>query len=371
MEIWYSWSPAETEELQAIIRSFQRLYPDVTFTLLDIPMDDLYGDYQEAAYYGHGPSLLLGPAEWGPPLFDGQLITDLSPFVPADFLAGINPAALGSGRYEGALISLPLSQHGVVMYRNTSVISTSPATFEELTRLARAATRAGVVGSYLDRGAYFSSAVLLGLGGSLMDGAARPAFDNQAGLEWLDLLAAYRQAGAVTFNTNRDLDMFLRGRVGIIIDGTWNMQNLIDGIGADALAIDPWPAYGSGHLSGWVQADSVFLNSNVTGNDRFAALAFIGYLLDPQVQLRLAEVGHIPSVTATVPRDPLIGQAMQAFSAGVTYPVAVDVNTLTLYWNTLNTAISDVFSRWIKPDEALNAASEQISLILLNSTPTP
>ncbi len=71
-------------------------------------------------------------------------------------------------------------------------------------------------------------------------------------------------------------------------------------------------------MSGWVESDSVFLNTNTHDNDRFAALAFIGYLLDPNVQVRLAEVGHIPSVITAIPRDILLQQAMEAFSSGST-----------------------------------------------------
>ena len=343
----------------------------MTFSVEDVPLDDLLASYQEAAYLGHGPSLLLGPAEWGQALYDGQFITDLSPYIPANYLSSLNPPALASGRYHDALVSLPLSQHGVVMFQNISVIATAPATFDELIRLSRAATRAGTVGSYLERGAYFSSAGLFGLGGSLMDDTLQPTFNSPFGVKWLGLLKAYRDAGAVTFNTNRDLDMFKRGRVGIIVDGTWNLQTLMDAIGSENLAIAPWPTYGGGHLSGWVEADSVYLNANITGNDRFASLAFMGYLLDPHVQVRLAEVGHIPSVTATTPRDPLIQQAMQAFSSGVAYPITVDSDVLTLYWNKLNKAILDAFTQGIDPEIALRTASEELSLILLNSTPTP
>ncbi len=334
-------------------------------------MNDLLNTYEEAAFAGQGPSLLLGPAEWGPELYDSQYIRDLSNFVPANYLQGINPAALGSGRYHEALISLPLSQHGVVMYRNTAVMPTAPQSFDELSALSQAATHAGFVGSYLERGAYISAADLLGLGGSIMNDSLRPTFDNKFGVEWLSLLSAYDDAGAVTFNTNRDLDMFKRGRVGVIIDGTWNLTTLIEAIGADKLAINPWPTYGTGHMSGWVEADSVYLNVNVTGNDQYAALAFMGYLLDPNVQVRLAEVGHIPSVLATAPRDRLIQQAMQAFSDGVTYPISVDPTTLSIYWQELNNAILDVFVGNNNPDLALKAASDQISEILLNSTPAP
>ncbi len=232
-------------------------------------------------------------------------------------------------------------------------------------------THGGVVGSYLERGSYFSAANIPGLGGRLMEEDEDPAFSDAVGLEWMNLLSAYDDAGAVTFNTNRDLDMFKRGRVGIIIDGSWNISLLIQVIGADKLAIDPWPTYGTGHISGWVESDSVFLNANTTDNDRFAALAFIGYLLDPNVQVRLAEVGHIPSVITAKPRDLLLQQAMEAFSKGTPYPISVGESVLNLYWKELDLAIREVFVSGINPANALKAASDDLLQILRNLQTTP
>jgi ABC-type glycerol-3-phosphate transport system substrate-binding protein len=236
----------------------------------------------------------------------------------------------------------------------------------ELDSLSHQVTHGGVVGSYLERGSYFSAANIIGLGGKLMDEDGSPKFNDSFGLAWLSLLQDYDHAGAVTFNTNRDLDMFKRGRVGIIIDGSWNTSFLADIIGQNNLAIDPWPPYNNGNLTGWVQADSVFLNTNTTGDDRFAALAFIGYLLDPNVQLRLAEVGHIPSVTTTLPRDPLIRQAMEAFSHGIAYPITVDQRLLTLYWNELDKVIQKVFMNGVRPADALKAASDNLEILVKN-----
>jgi ABC-type glycerol-3-phosphate transport system substrate-binding protein len=204
-----------------------------------------------------------------------------------------------------------------------------------------------------------------------MDEDGYPTFNNQFGVEWLDLLADYDAAGAVTFNTNWDLDKFKRGRVGIIIDGTWNISALAQVIGAENLAIDLWPTYGTGHMSGWVESDSVFLNSNVTGDDRSAALAFMGYLLDPDVQMHLAEVGHIPSVSSTAPRDPLIQQAMRAFSYGAAYPITVDQSVLDLYQKELDKVIQNVFVNGADPSEALKAASDNITVQLNNMQPSP
>jgi len=358
--IWHSWGSSETSALQSIIQSFQRLYPDVTFSLQYVPLDDLFNSYYDAAYHGQGPSLLLGPSSWGPDLFKDNLITNLKPYVPANYLANISPAALTSGEYKDSLISLPLSQHGLLMFRNTDLITTPPPSMDELTSLSQKATHGGVVGSYLERGSYFSSPAIIGLGGRLMDENSYPAFNDQFGLEWLELLEAYDKAGAVTFNTNWDLEKFKQGRVGIIIDGSWNISILAQSIGIDHLAIDPWPTYGTGHMSGWVETDSIFLNANTTDKNRFAALSFIGYLLDPNVQMRLAEVGHIPTVITTQPRDPFIKQAMEAFLDGVPYPIATDNSVLSIYQNELDRAIRDVFEHGIDPVSALQTADNNI-----------
>jgi ABC-type glycerol-3-phosphate transport system substrate-binding protein len=359
--IWHSWGSTETATLQSIIQSFQRLYPNVTFSLQYIPQDDLFNSYREAVYQGQGPSLLFGPSSWGPALFDDLLVSNLKPFVPANYLVNINPAAMASGKYENSLISLPLSQHGLLMFRNIVLFTEPPANLAEMTSMALEITHGGVVGSYLERGSYFSSPAINGLGGRLMDENGYPTFNDQYGLEWFNLLEAYDEAGAVTFNTNYDLEKFKQNRVGIIIDGSWNITTLAQAIGMENLAIDPWPAYSTGHLSGWVETDSVFLNSNTTGNNRFAALSFMGYLLDPNVQMHLAEVGHIPSVNTTQPRDPLIKQAMIAFLNGTPYPITVDSNVLSIYRTELDKAIRDVFELGIDPEAALQTAEDNIN----------
>jgi ABC-type glycerol-3-phosphate transport system substrate-binding protein len=165
--------------------------------------------------------------------------------------------------------------------------------------------------------------------------------------------------------------MFKRGRVGIIIDGSWNISTLADAIGQENLAIDPWPSYGTGHMSGWVESDSVFLNANTTGDDRYAALAFIGYLLDPNVQVRLAEVGHIPSVSTALPRDGFIRQAMEAFSQGIGYPISIDESILNQYCSELDKAIQNVFLGGVSPADALKTANDNLIIFINNMQTSP
>jgi maltose-binding protein MalE len=103
----------------------------------------------------------------------------------------------------------------------------------------------------------------------------------------------------------------------------------------------------------------------------FASLSFMGYLLDPNVQKRMAEVGHIPSVLSTLPRDPLILQAMKALAGGVPYPVAIDEEILSIYWSELDNAIQAVFIDGIEPAKALTEASDRITASINELISTP
>ena len=191
-----------------------------------------------------------------------------------------------------------------------------------------------------------------------MDGNGNPTFNTAAGANWMNLLKSFDQLGVTTFNSNRDRQLFEQGKVGLITETSGNLRSLANAIGADNLAIDPWPSYGQGHLSGYVMADSVYLNANLSGDDLMAALAFTGYFLSPEVQRILAEVGHIPSSLNVPVRDRLIQQAETAFANGTTFPVNPEAQ---MYWSVLESSLLDVFNGGVDPAMALQQAYDVIT----------
>ncbi len=358
IRIWHSWSEEETGILDFVLKTFQDFYPDVAFDVQYIPQDELYSRYEMAAYRGGGPSILFGPAEWGPLLFQKSLVADLTQDADPKFLAEINPAALGEARYRGALIGLPASiRGGVLLYRNTSLIPERPATFDDLVRLARAATQGGKVGAYLERSFLYSTAHLYGLGGRLLDDQGQPAFNTLQGVAWLKLLRSFEQAGATDYNSNRDLDLFKAGRIGLIIDGSWSRNDLAKAIGKENLAIDAWPKTAGGRLSGFIQADNIYLNANLRGDERYVALLFMGFMMSREVQAVLARAGHIPSVMRVKVDDPLLQQAMDAFEGGTPYPIDP---ALSLFLDPLEAAMRSVFEENTDPQAALQKAYDEI-----------
>ncbi len=357
--VWHSWNEPQAQVLEEVLAAFQRLYPDVYFDVLYVPFDDMLNTFQASAYRGRGPTLLLGPAEWGPELYDAGMVASVEDLAIPAFLERINPAALESARYGGTLISLPHSiREGVVMYRNRQIIPKAPATFEELVSAAKGATRGGKVGAYLERGFYYSAGHLLGAGGRLMDEKGNPAFNNQNGRDWLNLLIEFEQVGPVSLNTNQDLDLFKAGRVGIIIDGTWNRQALSNAIGEANLFIDPWPVYPGGRLSGFIKTDNIYLTSRAQGDERYASLQFIGFMLAPEVQAVLTRANHIPALKEVEVSLEWVQQAMLAFEGATPYPTHPYSR---LYWDPLETAMGYVFNRSALPEPALRQASDSIS----------
>lgn len=336
---------------------FNQQFPDILFDVLYVPIDTLPARFEESTRDGWGPTLLLGPAEWGPRLYDQELLTDISDLADQQLLDQINPAALGSVQYQGAIIGLPHTMEGVVLYRNRLIIPQPVNTFEGLIASAQAATSGDIIGAVLERSFYFSGGHLLGLGGRFMNEDFEPAFNDPSGLEWVRLLRSFEQAGPTEYLSDNDIALFRQNRAGIIIDGTWNRADLAEAIGIDRLAIDPWPTYGNGALSGYVRSDNIYLSAQAVGNQLSASWLFMQYFLSPPAQNILAMVEHIPVVMGVEVDDPLIADAMAALAGGSAYP---PVPVMEVYNGQMDLALRSIFFNEVDPATALQTAQDDI-----------
>jgi maltose-binding protein MalE len=355
--LWHSWDESQVPVLVSIITAFRKQFPDVQFDVLYVPPEVLRDRMETDTRDGTGPTLLIGPAEWGPSLFDSGSIADLSPLAGKAFLDTITPPALGTGRYKNALISLPYTMQGVVLYRNLNIMPQGANTFQNLVNLAQSSRQGDIHGAVLDRGFLYSGADLFGLGGQLMDENGGPAFNDAKGLAWIDLLRAFQQAGPVSFNDDQDLDSFRQGKAGVIIDGTWNRVTISDTIGMENVAVDPWPAYADGHMSGFVQANSLFMSSSAQGSQRLAAWEFMKYFLSAPAQETLPIIGQIPVLKNVPVDDPIISQSMKAMEGGTTYPVLPE---MSVYTAPMDGAIKAIFSDGVAPPDALQSAADSV-----------
>jgi arabinogalactan oligomer/maltooligosaccharide transport system substrate-binding protein len=357
ISLWHSFNENEIKSLLDISAAFKEIYPEVEFDFLYTPNYDLKGKFKDEALVGGGPSILIGSAEWGPTLYELGLIQDVSGLAEDELLDLINPNALGSVQYGDALIGLPLNIKGVLLFRNSEIITQAPGSFEELIDLAQAATAGDIIGADLDYGLFYSAGHLFALGGNLMDEEGIPAFNDEKGVEWMEELKRFNEAGLVDFNGDNDFNLFLESRVGFIIDVLSNAAVLAEAIGPENLEIDPWPK----DMSGFVQSDGIYLNSNLTGQDLECGWSFMEFLLSPDSQGVFSDptmANFVPALIDLELIDPHQKQASIAFTDGIPFPV---IPEMSAYWDPLNNALLSVVEFGSDPAEALLIAEESVN----------
>jgi arabinogalactan oligomer/maltooligosaccharide transport system substrate-binding protein len=277
-------------------------------------------------------------------------------FASEDFMAAINPVALGSVQYSDALVGLPLNVSGIVPFRNKRILPVAPTTFDELAAFAQESTSGDIVGAYLDYGLFFSGGHLEGVGGQLMDAEGNPTFNNDKGLEWIELIQRFDEAGPVEINSDNDINLFIQDKAGMIFAGLWEAPTLAEAIGSENLAIDPWPI----PLSGYVQTENLYLNSNSTNSGLETCWSFMEFLLSPEAQKIFADpsmAGFIPPILGIILSDSLQVQVMETFNGGETLPVIPEMN---VYWDPVNNALMSVMEQGADPADALQTAHDTI-----------
>ena len=368
ISLWHSLEAPQMPALLRQIAAFQEVYPNVYFDVLYVPRVDLRAAFEQAAREGSGPTILIASGEWGPWFYDQGLVAGLDDLAGSDLLNTLNPAAVEAARYQGRLIGLPIWVDGVVLYRNRKIIPKVAETFDELILLSQEATQGELIGAYLERSFYFSGAHLYGLGGVLITEAGEPAFNSPAGLEWLDLLRTFEQAGPTDFFTDNDLNLFKEGKLGFLIDGTWNRNALAEAIGPQNLAIDPWPLYATGALSGFLRAENLYLSPRALDESHKISWLFCEFLLAPEAQTAFADVGLIPAISGSpvnpvagqlIISDGLVDQAMRALVGAAPYP---NSPAMSLYTTRLDIALRSVFEGSVSPSTALQEAETAIQV---------
>ena len=126
-------------------------------------------------------------------------------------------------------------------------------------------------------------------------------------------------------------------------------------------------------MSGYVEADAVYLSPAALAPSNRAAVEFILTLLSPESQAAFAEGGAIPALSATAAfapgglisiKDELIREAMIALEDGVTYPV---VPAMAYYSAPLDIALQAIFFDGVPVEEALRTAEESIQAAISGS----
>jgi arabinogalactan oligomer/maltooligosaccharide transport system substrate-binding protein len=342
ISIWIDWTQAEIAAISSILEAFQESFPQVEISLIYFPPDQLEDRFKAAADKGEQPTLIVGDSKMGLALWHEKYIQDISPHLTEGLLQSVRPIAWEGVAVDNTVMGLPLSLEGIVLYRNAELMPASPMTLEELIRASKGLSNQ--VAAVADVGFLYSGAFLSACDGALMSADGSQALTLKSAECWLRVIAEWREAGPIVLNSEEDLLTFENGQAAWLVDGTWQADRLLSAVGADHLAIDPWPKYASTgkQLAGFAWTRNIYFGSTSAEKDFDAAWVLARYLLTPEVQIQLAsarEGRQIPVLADLSFEERWLQELMVALDGNVSLPLYPEF----IYFNTyLEQAAYDV-----------------------------
>lgn len=372
--IWLDWGLAEMRGMERLIEAYRQLHPSSRFEVVYHRSEDLRGEFEAAVEAGSPPSLLIGPSDWGDPLYEAGALRNVAEAVLPDQREALHPLAWAQVDRGEVILGLPLDLQGTLLYRNRSFIESQPDTVAEFVVAGQMASRAGAIGEALDLGFSQSAPMLRTCRGEFTLEPGSDPIARPAGLCWLRLLDRLGQAAPVVFGSQEDLQSFTIGRSAWLLESSEMLPELLAAVGSENLAVNDWPLYEptGEQLTGYVWTENLYFPRQVEDEDFEAAFAFAVYLLAPDSQRKLAagqRVQHIPVLREAELENPLLAGARSVLEQGVARP---DLRQFDRIATELNTAVRLVVAQGGEPELALELALQEIRQATApTATPTP
>jgi maltose-binding protein MalE len=351
VSIWLDWTEKELMVLYPHLEAFQDRFPEIQISISYYPPDELLDRYRAAAQESKEPTILIGPTDWSQQLIQDGTIRDIRERVTEDFLESFHPIALEGVGFNQSIFGLPLSMEGILLYRNRSLISESPATLDDLVDLSQQLEGEDRIGIQLDLGFLQTGAFLKACGGELLDVNRELSLTMVAGECWLKMLRQFHLAGSVTIHSDDDLECFEAGQCAWLVDGSWNSARIIEALEAEQVAIDPWPVYTptGNELNGYAWSQNLLFSASATEQDFNAAWILARYLLTPEVQedFALSTFGkHVPVLKSVPTSERWLQELMIAMGMNISLPRYPEFSIFTKH---LELAAIDVARRGYDP----------------------
>jgi ABC-type glycerol-3-phosphate transport system substrate-binding protein len=326
LTIWHSWSGARHDALNALARNYEQANPSVRIRLEPHPAATLLRTFAARVADDSAPQILLTSGRYVGELAERQYVM---PLDEAAFpLGSLLPAAVDSGRVNGALYAVPLTFDPLVLFYDRRTFATPPESFEELVNLQQTTPASDT--AQWNLGYYLSLErtlpYLAAFGGTLFDADGQPIFANSsrdATIQWLRWLRELHTNPAVLampdFST---LDGEIQQeRVLSVIDWAHTRADYEQLWGTDATGVAPLPSVRGGQPQTMILSEVACINAVTSPEQRAAAEAFLRFSLEPATQQLLAEQSRgllLPthgSATENAQEATLATQSAQAFTS--------------------------------------------------------
>jgi multiple sugar transport system substrate-binding protein len=373
---------AEAELLARQVARFEDAHPEISVELRPTPdaadqRHQLYVQWLNAGLAD--PDVLQLDVIWTPEFAGAGWIQPLDLWTGDvdDFL----PATLAANRLAGALYALPWFADVGMLYWRTDLLDSPPRSFDELSTMAEAALREGLVSQGLVwQGARYEGLVTVfveylgGFGGAILDDQGRVALDSPQALRALEAMRDSIRSGVVpkeVLGWQEEQTRFAFQAGGALFMRNWPYAAaLLDDPGhsrvAGSFAVAPMPAEG-GQPTATLGGSQLAINAR--SNQPEAAWRLIEYLTQPaQMIERARELGQLPTRRSLYQGDLLEGglpvaveQARRLVESAVPRPATPVYTELS---EALQVSLHRALSGQEEPARALARAAQEARALL-------
>jgi arabinogalactan oligomer/maltooligosaccharide transport system substrate-binding protein len=359
--LWHDWTGPESSVLNNLLDQFQQLHPGVTVISMAVPSDQLVQSFTSRVAAGLGPDLVLADAGLVYQLAQAGVLRDVGGRTDID-TSLLQDAALSEVRAGHHLWGLPFALHTQVLYYNTALVKSVPATLNAW--MAQASNQEKVA---FDTNLAQSFWGVGDFGGSMFNDQGEWVLDRGGFVNWIDALKALQATPGFIMGTDsaRLLSLFESGQAAFYIGYSRDLPQLQETLGADKLSLATLPGGPNDNPARPIlQTDAFAFNRVSSPQETGLAVALATFMTSLQQQTRLTvdPIGRLPVHTQVRYRQtlsPLVtALAMQSRTA---VPISFERRPV---WNGLSQGESEISSLYmqalagIKPS---NQVVEQIS----------
>lgn len=331
---WHGFTGPDLPLMEQLVAEFNAAHPDITVRAEAIPWGNIWQQLEPAVAAGRAPDVVAVNED----VVTGFILRGALAPLADDALAahGIDPGRFyeplwETGVVDGTAYAVPVHSVMLVMYYNKQMFrdagldpERAPRTREEFLEAARAITRdtsgrapgdegfdrnalarwaAGVPSPWM--GGTIAYAVAAQQGVTFVEGADAdyaPNFDSAAAQEAVQFLVDLVQEHGVSpanATEGSEIDAFRQGQAAMNFNGVW-MLGQYQGQPDLDFGVAPFPQLGTERPATWGGSSHLAtpVQRNPDAAKRDAALAFIGWMTQPDQNLFWTQAGGLPTQPA-------------------------------------------------------------------------
>lgn len=363
VQLWEKWQVHLDKAYDEVIVKFEKENPDIKVKRVHYEVEDLRYNFQNAAFSGNPPALVLGPAD------TVGVYSTMGIIKPVLEVAGMTqglldtllPQGVEQLTLDGDVYGIPeqIGNHLTLIY-NKKFVKTVPTTFEELMSTDYG-TEYKLV--YNLNEPFWSVGFLGAYGGWVLDENNEPTLNTDAMRKALAFIAKLKKDKVVPAEADYPTadTLFKDGKAAFLINGDWSYADYKKALG-DNMGLARVPKVpGGGYYSPMTAVQGLFFAEGLDEEVEKAAVKFVTYLTSKEVQLFITKKNNTLPVNKEAANDPslkadvLLAGSVDQMLVGKPMPVVPEMRAI---WDALRPNQEDVMNMKATPEEAAKKMQE-------------